>query len=97
MLLRSIEKAQYYVHNKKDESLSCFTQRVDDGWEGFKLKVKFCWGNFKQADQRISEVVHKYPDALCFGLTKSGKPFHPLAMMYAGLTNKPQLIKYKVV
>ena len=57
-------------------------------------EVIFCWGNFKQADERIKEVLPKYPNAKCFGLTKSGKPFHPLAMMYAGLTNEPKLINY---
>lgn len=59
--------------------------------------VIVCWGNFKQADERIKQVLPNYPDALCFGVTKSGKPFHPLAMMYAGLTNAPALFKYSQI
>jgi hypothetical protein len=60
----------------------------------FCKDVIVCWGNFKEAEQRIKEVLPKYPDALCFGITKSKRPFHPLAMMYAGLTDKPTLAKY---
>ena len=56
--------------------------------------VIVCWGNFKQADERIKSVLPNYPNAKCFGVTKSGKPFHPLAMMYAGLTKEPKLQKY---
>lgn len=56
--------------------------------------VIFCWGNFKQAEQRIKEVLPNYPNAKCFGVTKSGNPFHPLAMMYAGLTENPELFLY---
>jgi hypothetical protein len=56
--------------------------------------VIVCWGNFKQADERIKQVLPNYPNAKCFGVTKSGKPVHPLAMMYAGLTDKPKLFNY---
>lgn len=56
--------------------------------------VIVCWGNFQQADERIKQVLPNYPEALCFGKTKSGKPIHPLAMMYAGLTDNPKLFKY---
>jgi hypothetical protein len=58
--------------------------------------VIVCWGNFKQANERINQVLPNYPNAKCFGVTKSGKPFHPLAMMYAGLTNEPKLSIYEV-
>jgi len=58
-------------------------------------EVIVCWGNFKQADERIKQVLPNYPNAKCFGKTQSGKPFHPLAMMYAGLTNEPKLSNYK--
>ncbi len=54
-----------------------------------------CWGNFKQADERIKQVLPNYPQAKCFGVTKGGKPLHPLAMMYAGLTDKPELFLYQ--
>ena len=56
--------------------------------------VIVCWGNFKQAEERIKQVLPNYPNAKCFGKTQSGKPFHPLAMMYAGLTNEPKLLNY---
>ncbi len=56
--------------------------------------VIVCWGNFKQAEERIKQVLPSYPHAKCFGVTKSGRPFHPLAMMYAGLTDKPELFLY---
>ena len=56
--------------------------------------VIVCWGNFKQADKRIASVLPNYPNAKCFGITQSGKPFHPLAMMYMGLTDKPELFLY---
>ena len=58
-------------------------------------EIIVCWGNFKQAKERIKEVLPNYPYAKCFGKTQSGKPFHPLAMMYAGLTNKPILSNYR--
>lgn len=58
-------------------------------------EVIVCWGNFKQAEERIKEVLPNYPDAKCFGKTQSGKPFHPLAMMYAGLTTSPILSNYR--
>ena len=59
-------------------------------------EVIVCWGNFKQADERIKQVLPNYPNAKCFGKTQSGKPIHPLAMMYAGLTNEPKLSVYDV-
>ncbi len=57
-------------------------------------EVIFCWGAFKEAEERIKQVVPRFPDAKCFGFTKSGRPFHPLALMYAGLTKEPKLIRY---
>lgn len=42
-------------------------------------EVIFCWGSFKQAHYRVKKIVEKYPNALCFGKTSSGRPFHPLA------------------
>jgi hypothetical protein len=41
--------------------------------------VIFCWGAFKQADYRAKKLISKFPEALCFGKTVSGKPMHPLA------------------
>lgn len=56
--------------------------------------VIVCWGNFKQAADRIKEVLPNYPHAKCFGRNKNGTPFHPLALMYKGLINSPELMNY---
>jgi hypothetical protein len=53
-----------------------------------------CWGNFKQAKHRIDSVLPNYPNAKCFGLNKNKTPFHPLALMYNGTSNNPQLFLY---
>jgi|SRR5882672_7645717 len=47
--------------------------------------VIFAWGTFKEAITPSKFWIKKFPDALCFGKTKSGAPWHPLAMMYAGI------------
>jgi hypothetical protein len=57
--------------------------------------VIVCWGNFKQAEKRIAEVLPRYPDAKCFGKNKNGTPMHPLSMMYKGTVNSPELFKYQ--
>lgn len=44
--------------------------------------VIVCWGNFKQAKDRIDQVLPNYPDALCYGRNKNGTPFHPRALVY---------------
>ena len=41
--------------------------------------VIFCWGAFKQADYRAKKIIDRFPSALCFGKTPTGKPLHPLA------------------
>ncbi len=56
--------------------------------------VIVCWGAFKEAEERIKEVLPRYPNALCFGVNQNGTPAHPLAMMYQGKTNSPQLQRY---
>lgn len=57
--------------------------------------VIVCWGNFKQAEKIIKEVLPNYPNAKCFGINKNGTPAHPLAMMYNGTVKSPQLISYQ--
>lgn len=54
-----------------------------------------CWGNFKQAGERIKEVLPRYPNAKCFGWNKNWTPFHPRALNYikGGLDN-PELFFY---
>jgi hypothetical protein len=56
--------------------------------------VIVCWGNFKQSEERIRQVLPKYPDAKCFGINKNGTPSHPLALMYAGTVNSADLMDY---
>ena len=58
--------------------------------------VIVCWGAFKEASTRISEVLPRYPKALCFGYNSDGTPMHPLAMMYQGKTKHPKLELYKI-
>lgn len=89
-----------WISSKPNDLLTC-NDAIGDNDKKLKEvaaicdEVIVCWGNFKQADERIKEVLPMFPDAKCFGVTNSGKPFHPLAMMYAGLTNEPKLSKYE--
>jgi hypothetical protein len=64
--------------------------------EGLCSEVIVCWGAFKQAKERIRQVLPLYPNAKCFGFTKDGSPWHPMGMTYMkGAVNNPQLIPYK--
>lgn len=57
--------------------------------------VIVCWGNFKQATERIKTVLPMFPDSKCFGVNKNGTPFHhPLAMMYKGQVKSATLQNY---
>lgn len=56
--------------------------------------VIVCWGCFKHATDRIKQVLPNYPNAKCFGFAKDGSPFHPMALMYNGTQNNPQLVKF---
>lgn len=44
--------------------------------------VIVCWGNFKNTEKRIKEVLPNYPNAKCFGFNANGTPWHPRAMVY---------------
>ena len=57
--------------------------------------VIVCWGDFKQAEERIKDVLPNYPNAKCFGKSAGGRPFHPLALMYNGTAKEPKLTKYE--
>ena len=88
-----------WISSKPDDLISCADAL---GENENKLKevesicndVIVCWGNFKQATNRIKEVLPNYPNAKCFGVNANGTPYHPLAMMYNGRSNVPQLFKY---
>lgn len=55
-----------------------------------------CWGNFKQAGERIKQVLPNYPNAKCFGFNKNGTPFHPRALVYIkGALKNPELHLYQ--
>jgi hypothetical protein len=58
--------------------------------------IIFCWGGFKQAEFMAKKMKATFPDAKCFGKNANGSPWHPLAMMYAGIqTNQCKLLKFK--
>ncbi len=50
--------------------------------------IIFCWGTFKEAKEPSKHWIAQFPDALCFGRNHDGSPWHPLAMMYAGIKAK---------
>jgi len=85
-----------YISSKPEALLTCPDPIRDND---FKLKqvsnmckdVIVCWGNFKQATERIKQVLPQYPNALCFGKNANGTPVHPLALMYNGTSNNPKL------
>ncbi len=59
--------------------------------------IIFCWGNFKEAREPAKRYIAMYPDALCFGRNHDGSPWHPLAMMYAGIKAKDaKLQKFRI-
>ena len=41
-------------------------------------KVVFSWGSFSRLGDRPSHIMKMFPDAHCFGKSKSGNPLHPL-------------------
>ena len=88
-----------WISSKPEDLLTCADPI---GENDSKLKeveaicdeVIVCWGNFKQAENRIKEVLSNFPNAKCFGINKNGTPYHPRAMSYKGKINSPELINY---
>lgn len=57
--------------------------------------VIFCWGDFKNISFRAKQMINQFPDAYCFGKSKSGAPIHPMALMYGGVKrNETSLTKF---
>lgn len=88
-----------YISSKPEALLTCDDPLGDNEKklaevEAMCSDVIVCWGNFKQAEERIKQVLPRYPHAKCFGRNKNGTPFHPLALMYNGTAKNPQLINY---
>lgn len=109
VLIRMLEKLDYggfymmnlfaFISSKPEDLLTCDDPLGDnenklEEVEALCDVVIACWGNFKQAEQRIKEVLPRYPKAKCFGINQNGTPFHPRAMSYKGLLDKPELIPY---
>lgn len=91
-----------WISSKPEALLTCADPQGENETklsevEALCADVIVCWGNFKQAENRIKEVLPRYPNAKCFGKTKSGKPLHPLAMMYNGTVKTPRLTLYRTV
>jgi hypothetical protein len=91
-----------WISSKPDDLLTCADALGDNDnklneVEAICDDVIVCWGGFKQANDRIKEVLPRYPNAKCFGITDKGKPFHPLAMMPRNGRdpNKPKLFSYQ--
>lgn len=63
--------------------------------ESLVKDVIVCWGAFSEAEQRIKQVLPRYPKALCFGFNKNGTPWHPRFLSYKGLLDKPELKLYQ--
>jgi hypothetical protein len=40
--------------------------------------VVFCWGSFKEAKERVKEVIKMFPDAWALKINSDGSPGHPL-------------------
>jgi hypothetical protein len=48
-------------------------------YSGMASKIVFCWGNFKEAQEKAYELKHAFQqDAWCFKQNKNGSPKHPL-------------------
>lgn len=53
----------------------------------------FAWGSFKGIEYRSKQMERLFPNAVCFGKSSTGAPWHPLSLMYKGI-KEPELIRY---
>lgn len=88
------------ISSKPEALLTCDDPIGDNDKKLQEIKLMceeiiVCWGSFKQAEERIKQVLPMFPNAKCFGWNKNNTPFHPLAMMYKGTVKNPQLFLYQ--
>lgn len=91
-----------FISSKPKDLLTCDNALGDNESKLMEVEllcddVIICWGSFKQAEQRIKEVLPNYPMAKCFGINKNKTPYHPLAMMYNGKSKNPELFLYSAL
>lgn len=48
-------------------------------------QVIYCWGAWNFIDYRVKQVRQFVPAGKCFGKTKNGSPFHPMAFVRRGI------------
>lgn len=88
-----------FISSKPEDLLTCDDPLGDNEnklaeVESICKDVIACWGNFTQAQDRIKQVLPRYPNALCFGFNKNGTPFHPRALSYKKMLYCPELMPY---
>jgi hypothetical protein len=89
-----------WISSKPEDLLTCEDALGDNdnklsAIEKLCDEVIFCWGSFKQAQDRVKCILPNYSKAKCFGKSKNGMPLHPRALIYNGTLNNPQLIKFQ--
>lgn len=89
-----------WISSKPADLLTCEDPLADNDFYLDIVRKKsdqviFCWGNFKEAEQRANELIAKFPNAFCFGTNANGTPYHPRALIYKkGALQKPQIFSF---
>lgn len=105
-VLRKLGYGGFYMMNlfaiissKPEVILTCDDPFKNNGYHLHNVAalcetVIFCWGGFKEAELTAKEVEKTFAEAKCFGKNANGTPWHPRALSYKGLLDKPELIKF---